>query len=377
VAGLDGYRHLIASLKEKALLDPTIEKLPSDDAFKARRDHGQGLTRPELSVLMSYTKMDLTNVLMASNLPDDPALESALMAYFPVALRTKLAKEIRTHRLRRDIVATVVANEIVNRMGLTFVQRLREQTGHDEATIARAYIIVRDLYGLSDEWAAIDALDGKVAAGTQYAMHEALRQLGDFATRWFLLNGDMPLTIGKEVTRYSAPVRDIVRQLPKLLSVSQKARHESRIKEWRAKGLDLKTAEHISLAPTLKVAQDVAAIALATRKPVAAVLQAHADLAEALQVDTLHSLLDSVPTSNHWQRVALQTLVDSLYTSQKHAAIQVLTKAGKGGFEGWLKPRAQALHRYCQLVADIQAASVPDQAMLSVAVGQLKTVVGA
>src|SRR5690606_33858028 len=160
---LGSKQHFIRTLESQGLLDRQIEYLPSDAEIAERKARGQGLTRPELAVLLSYSKLVLFQQLVDSDVPEDPYLSKELVRYFPQPLQKKYADAMENHRLKREIIATAVTNSMVNRMGATFTLRMQEDTGRSAAEVAEAYTIAREALDARGLWAQIDALDGKVA----------------------------------------------------------------------------------------------------------------------------------------------------------------------------------------------------------------------
>ncbi len=185
-ARLDEQLRTIRALERSGELSRAVEFLPDDDTLVARAASGRGLTRPELAVLMAYVKNTLVDALGDSDLPDDPQLLPCLLGYFPPLLVERFPRAIAAHRLRREIVATVVANDLVNRGGITFLQEMRERTGRSAGDVARAYAIVKEIFAFGPLWAAVDALDNKVAASVQAEMLLTGGRLMERATAWFL-----------------------------------------------------------------------------------------------------------------------------------------------------------------------------------------------
>ena len=165
------YRRLMAALESAGKLDRALEFLPSEEEISERLANGQSLTRPELSVLISYSKIDLKEALLKSRVPDDDYLIRDMETAFPPKLVAKFGAQMRQHRLKREIVSTQIANDLVNHMGITFVQRLKESTGMSAANVAAAYVIVRDVFRLPHWWQQIEALDYQVPAELAAGAH--------------------------------------------------------------------------------------------------------------------------------------------------------------------------------------------------------------
>ncbi|HJY51632.1 MAG TPA: NAD-glutamate dehydrogenase domain-containing protein, partial [Stellaceae bacterium] len=207
VVSLDRQLRMIRDLERGGRLDRALEFLPDDETLAARSAQGRGLVRPELAVLLAYAKMTLYEALLASALPDAPELADQLRSYFPAAVRHRLAPQITTHPLHREIIATVVTNEIVNRARITFVHDMRARTGRSAPEVAQAYTIVRDVFELRQLWTEIEALDNKVAAQIQIEMLLEIADLVERAAAWLLYR--KCLTIGPEIGRFAPGVRSI------------------------------------------------------------------------------------------------------------------------------------------------------------------------
>ncbi len=185
-ARLGAKQHFISVLEDEGLLNRSLEYLPDDEELTARRKRGEGLTRPELSVLLSYSKIRLYQQLLSSDVPEDEYLAGELVRYFPSPLQRRYSRVMQSHRLKREIIATQVTNSLVNRMGASFTLRMNEDTGAPAAEVAKAYTVVREIFEARDFWAAVESLDNKADAALQthatLAMWNLLRQ----ATRWLL-----------------------------------------------------------------------------------------------------------------------------------------------------------------------------------------------
>src|SRR5438874_8475564 len=198
-AALDRQVRLTRDLERQGRLDRALEFLPDDEALASRAAARRGLTRPELAVLLAYAKISLDEDLLASDLPDAPELAGDLREYFMPALRERFAKQIAAHPLHREITATVVTNDLINRAGITFIHDMRARTGRSPAEIARAYRIVREVFDLPRLWADIEALDNRTAAPVQLEMLLDIAGLVEHAAAW-LLRGTR-LDLGQEIAR--------------------------------------------------------------------------------------------------------------------------------------------------------------------------------
>lgn len=382
VPSADAHWRMMKGFEKQGMLDRAVEFLPSDDDMLTRIKNNKGLTRPELSVLMAYAKMDLYNNLLKSTLPDEEGLDDYLFDYFPKVLQTKFKTHIKQHRLRREIIATCIANELINRMGLSFIYRLRDETGYQDDVIARAFVLAKRLYGFDDEWTGIESLDGSVPALAQLKMFDTIRRLCEHVCLWFLRHGNTPLNIAHEAEQYAALIANMVEVLPQHFSRTMHTRHTRHKKAWLKDGLDEKTADHMALAPSIYALQDIARATLETKQPFALVMATHFLMGEKLGMEQLHNQSKAMPSANYWQRVASQTIIDSLYSFQAQATLQAMAtlKPAQHGLDApeliklWAQQKGPAMTIYRNMVAELESQQVVDHAMLNVALGHLKAI---
>jgi glutamate dehydrogenase len=215
------------ALERRGRLDRAVEFLPDEEAIAQRAAAKRGLTRPETAVLLAYAKNGLYDELLSSDLPDQPELRSELLAYFPERMRGVAPEVLNAHRLRREIIATCVANDLVNRMGPSFIEDSQARTGHDSASTARAYLIVRHVFDLPSVWHAIEALDNRVPTATQTRLFLAVGLIVDQAARWFLLSG-LPLDIAARAHQFQPGVQALAARVTELLPERERQVNETR-----------------------------------------------------------------------------------------------------------------------------------------------------
>ncbi len=281
------HRRMIRALEAAGELDRGIEFLPSDAELAARADAGEGLSSPELAVLAAYAKIGLTKHLVDSTLPDEKWFARVLRGYFPAPIVAEFPDSIATHPLGREITTTVVVNDMVNRAGISFAYRAVEETGVEFAEIARAYTVVREIFGLESLWRDIEALDGVVAVDAQLAAYSKIRRVVDRSTRW-LADVRFPISdVGTEIARFGPAITELAPQLPELLCGVELTALETDTQELAALGLPHPLALRISeLLPTFLVL-DVVEIAAATNEPVRDVAALLYALSARLSVDVM------------------------------------------------------------------------------------------
>ncbi|MBP6596552.1 MAG: NAD-glutamate dehydrogenase, partial [Arenimonas sp.] len=278
---LGSFGHFIRTLEADGLLDRAIEFLPSDTELNDRKSRGLGLTRPELSVLLSYDKIVIFNQMLDSDVPEDPYLSKELVRYFPRALQDTYAQDMENHRLRREIIATAVTNSTVNRMGSTFLLRMQEDTGASPAQIAKAYTISREVLDARELWAGIDALDLQVPESAQLDALTGIWHLQRNMTRWLLNSPGDALDIAGKVARYAEGVRQLRQALARVLPTEARAELAADQAHWQGLGFPASLAQGFASLPFLAYALDIVEVAKERGLDVADVAAAYFGLSDA------------------------------------------------------------------------------------------------
>ncbi|MES1243581.1 MAG: NAD-glutamate dehydrogenase [Acidobacteriota bacterium] len=381
---LERFARFIRALERGGRLNRSIEFLPDDEAIAARGKQGLGLTRPELCVLLSYSKMALYEEILPSDLPDAPFLQEDLKLYFPTPLRKSYAKALGKHRLSREIIATAVTNSIVNRAGITFVHEVKEKTGLSAADIARAYVVTREVFDLRDLWAQIEGLDNQVPAAAQAQMLLDCGRLTERGTVWFLTECLQPLDIGSQIKAYGAGIRELGDRLEEMISAADRALLTDQAAALAGKGVPAELARRISCLGWMGQLLDVARISKGTPVPAAQVGKAYFTIGSRFGFDWLRRAAGSLPTDKVWDKLAVTAIVDDLFSQQGELTARVVSSVRKGGraedteraIDGWVAERRPLVTRAEQLLAELQAVGTPDLAMLAVANRQLKSMAG-
>ncbi len=374
---LEVHARLMRALERNGDLDPAIEFLPGADEMDERASHGRGLTPPELSVLMAYVKITLFQSLLEAGIGGDRLVEGELLRYFPQPLQERFAEQIRGHRLAREIVATVVANEVVNRAGITFVYRLGEETGANAADIARAYLAAREIFDMEWVWAKIEGLDNEASAQSQIAMLLQSRRLVERATRWLLRHCPRPLDVAATVALFAPGVAALSDGLVDLVAPASRAAMRRRASELSAQGVPEALADRVAEFNEVYSSFDIIEVAGATSFPVDAVAAAYFALGSDLDLHWLRDQVAALPRVNRWQALARAALRDDLYSLQSALTRNVLemsssSRDAKARIRTWTASHAPAVGRWRQVLADLKAAGAIDFTMLSVAMGEIR-----
>ena len=374
---LDRVARFMRTLERASLLDRRLEGLPDEDDVAERASKKLGFTRPELAVLLAYSKLALYGELVASTLPDDPYMQEDLKLYFPRPLRERFAAETARHRLRREIIATAVTNSIVNRVGITFLHETKEKTALPAADIARAYVISREVFGLRPLWQGIESLDNRAPAEIQAMMLAECGRLLESGTVWFLRKGPHPLDVGREIAVYAPGVAELAAGLEPLLSEDDRAWLAERVALGVRNGVQEDLARRVAALALLVPAGDVVDIARARGLPVLRAAAIYFAVGDRFGFDWLRRKASELPRDNAWDKRALSAVIDDLFGHQRELTLSVLSLAGDGRpdetvIERWAATRRQVVTRTEQLLAELQAAGTPSLAMLAVANLQLK-----
>jgi glutamate dehydrogenase len=359
-ADIDSHERFIEGLESRGKLDRAVEGLPSPEQFRAMRERNQGLTRPELAVIMAYAKLDLFDSLIHSKGPDDPTFESLLIDYFPDELK-RFDDARSKHRLRREIIATRLSNRIVNMCGPGFAAQKRDAEGIEAGRLARAVEAAYAVFHFDELFARINALDGKAPAQAQSMMAAEtsanLRMLASaFASEQNLMEGN---TAGAIVQRYRGKVGEIRAILPQALSPLVLQRVAVRAERYRIAGAPEDLARDVAMVRALASARETVDIAERVRWPLAAVAYVQHETGKQLGLDRMRSAARDLEPRDHWDRLALARVADDLPRQQSELAAQAILQAQKDGVPPtlvdkevagrivaqWIEPRQALAHR--------------------------------
>ncbi|MFC4470749.1 NAD-glutamate dehydrogenase [Streptomyces xiangluensis] len=367
-------RHLVRA----GHLDRALEFMPTERQIRERLNTGHGLTQPETAVLLAYTKITVADELLHTSLPDDLYLRSLLHAYFPTALRDQFLSQIDSHPLRREITTTVLVNDTVNTGGTSFLHRLREETGASLEEIVRAQTAARAIFGLSEVWDEVEALDNRVEAAVQTRIRLHSRRLVERGTRWLLNNRPQPLELAETIDFFSEGVARVWAELPKLVRGADLEWYQRIYDELSAAGVPDGLAQRVAGFSAAFPALDVVAVADRTGKDPMDVAEVYYDLADRLHVSQLMDRIIELPRADRWQSMARASIREDLYAA--HAALTSDVLAfGNGAatpeqrFKAWEQKNAAILGRARTTLEEIQSSESFDLANLSVAMRTMRT----
>lgn len=365
---------LIDRLEEKGLLNRKIEFLPSKQELTRRLNDKVGLTRPELSVLLAYSKIDLYYQILNSTLPDDLYFEKYLISYFPENMRKDFMNEIKSHTLKREIIATVVTNKIINRMGMTYFNLVAEDTGLPACDIARAYIVANDTFRIDDLWRKIETLDNKVQAHVQMELFNEIIQFIQIITFWLLRNLPQPIRVNKDTNDLLSIINDIVANVENILTEDLAKTYHEKISKYTKAAVAGEVAKEIASLMVLESAFNIMLIQANTKVSPQQASIIYFLVGHRLKFNWLDKKLSEIEPSNFWERLSIKTLKEDLSDKQRNITIDIIRAFGftTKSVDQWGKNNSKHLERYDQLLFNLVNFEHVDLSMIIVAIKRLE-----
>ncbi len=367
---------LIRTLENQGLLDRALEFLPTEEGIAERRSLGKGLTQPELAVLLSYAKIGLTNQLVKTKIPEDAYLDDELEIYFPPRLTKRFAASMRSHRLRREIIAMRIANHVINRMGPAFTYRTVEDTGAPIDQVVRAYAIARDVFSIRPIWRSIQAADGSVPTALQYNLLFQLSRRLRRAVYWLLQRHSRKLDVGELVAKMQPMADAVTGQVLELEAPASQKRLRNDTQQLIAMGVSPELAGKLAALSVLPQTLDIIEIAEHHGLDVGTIARLYFGLGQGLEIKWIRQEIDELTVEGRWQAVARDTLRQNL--ARQHSAVlgKILSSRGsqrpRDALVDWLEARSDDIARVRQIVHDMRASEGADFATLSVAIREIE-----
>ncbi len=362
---MDLFRRYMNELEKKGRLNRELEFLPDEKMLLERKANGQGLTRPEIAILISYCKMFLKQDILDSDIPEDPYFSKYLMMAFPESLKKKYLPQMKVHSLRREIIATQLGKHITDHMGVNFIERLQRETGASVAFIMRAYVIAEKIYGMEELWKEIEALDLKINTSVQQKMMLQIYFLTRRATRWFLRNQKPALNIQETIDYFSHPIAELIKQLPVLLTESDQELLNIETSALLDQGVPEVLANRIASCNTLFTALDIVEAAIKNNLNITDMAQTYYALGNHLELNWLREQMNSYSMENQWDELARSGFRDDLDRAQRKLSVNVLLLKQKKTkqmhvterIQAWLDQHVLHIERWQNLVAEIKSST--------------------
>ncbi|SIS73486.1 NAD-glutamate dehydrogenase [Neptunomonas antarctica] len=374
---MDEYIRLINRLEAEGKLNRELEFIPADDELQARKAAGEGLTRPELAVLISYIKGELKETLNVPSITQDAYLSRAIFTAFPQRLVNEFSEQIENHRLRGEIIATQVANGMVNSMGITFTDRLSQISGSSIADVAAAFVIARDVFGIDQLWSDIEALDNQVPSALQQQMMADLIRLIRRATYWFLRHQKPKIDAATAVAQFRPGSMQISSQLAGLLKGEPRARWQHKHDELVTAGVPSALAGVVAGADTLYSLLSIIQAAEQTGQSIERVAQIHFSLGDRLELNWFDHQIKEIDVNSHWESMSRDGFREDLTNHQQAITVNVLKTGTEAEDDDllvnqWLENHDLLMQRWQRLLSEIRNASQPNFAIFAVAIRELQ-----
>ncbi len=372
---IEEYRRHIGRFESAGKLNRALEFLPSDETISERKVSGQSLVAPELSVLISYSKADLKEALIRQEAGQDAYLVNEVNTAFPGSLTKKFSDQVHQHRLKGEIVATQLANDLFNHMGIVFVHRLQESTGASELEVVKGYVAARDTFGMHALWSQIEQLDNQVDNNLQLSMMLRLSRMVRRATRTLIKNNRLGFDVAQVVKQYREPVQRLAKQLPELLHGEIARQNSEVIRQYQDAGVPEDLAQQVALCEHLYHGIGIVGVVSQLNAPLDRVAQTFFTLGERLSLNQFGAALSEMPVGTHWQAMAREALRDDLEWQQQRLTLGVLKQQGDQPIEealaAWMEAHRPLVDRWLRIVREILATSEPEFSMYSVATREL------
>jgi glutamate dehydrogenase len=375
-ANIKMHYRLQQDLQRTAGLDPEVEYLPGEKELAARISAELGFTRPEIAVLMAYTKIQLKRELLNSTVPDDNHVTAFLINYFPKALQDqKYSTFMQKHRLKRNIIATQISNTIVDEMGINFIQRLAEESGANSPDIARAYLIARETFDAANMRNQIRELGVKVPNTVQITMLQDLNRLIRRATRWFLCNRHGELDIAKIITLFKPKVLELQNNLENFLKDSRLEKLKEVHSALNKVGVPDPLAKSCSKFSAMFAALDIVEAALENNSPVLDMAQVYFELGNILKLGWFGEMISKQPVNNNWEALARAGFRDDVDKQQRNLSLLILrtangTKDLVAYTDKWFKERQNFMNRWEFFINELKSSNT-DFTMFAIALREL------
>lgn len=372
----DLHSRYLNALEDEGKLDRALEFMPDEKALNERKLLGKGLASPEISVLLCYSKINLKEAILDSNVPEEPYLLPYLLKSFPEPLQKRFKAAIKDHPLRREIIATKLSNIIVNEMGFSFVYRLQNETGAPASAIVRAYMIARNVFNMCSIWQEIEDLSSSIKSKHQTEVIISCVRLLRRTTRWFLRCKRMHLEMAETINRYGKSIETLKNSLPAALGDEGQDAYLKEAEHYRSLGVPETMAYEITSNRMLFFAMDIIEISHEQNIPVDRVGKMYFKMGAFLDLTWVRKHLIEHPADNHWESLSREALRDDLDLQQRELTAAVLKlegnkKAHKSGIEVWALTHKSLIARWHQIIAELRSSSVLNYTMFFVAIREL------
>ena len=372
---LGDYIQFLDKLEKSGLLNRKVEFLPNNKEIVKRQSEKKGMTRPELCVMLAYSKMDLYSHILGSNLIKDKYFEKFLFSYFPTILQKDFVDEIRNHQLSAEIIATQVTNLIINRSGIHLINQIASDNGFEVADIVKSYIIVCDSFGLEEVWKEIESLDGKISAEIQIKMFLAVSKLLERSVLWLLRHNRKTKDITSTINEYKTVVESMFKSTEGLLAKASKDSYDRKMVKYLSDNVPEKLAKKISAMDPMGSAYDIIEISKESGLDIKLVGRIYSEVGTRFSLKWLRSNISSLSINDYWQKLSSKTILEDLYCYQMKITHQVVNFDKNSSLEKWIESQTFLVERYDSFINDLKSQVNPDLSMFVVALNRIKALI--
>jgi glutamate dehydrogenase len=373
---IDLHERYINVLVQKGLIDRELEFLPNHAVLAERKAMGKGLTRPELAILLAYSKILIKSDILESDIPEEAHLSQALELAFPKLVRDNFRKELQTHRLRREIIATVISNALVNETGFTFVYELYDVTGASAAAIIKAYTITRNIFQINKIICGIEQLDYKIPAQIQIEMMNVVFRMMRRVTRWLLRNRQMQLDITSLQDYFSPSLANLRSHLDEVLVGHSKQKYEEVYHKFADAQVPHELAEFIAAEQALISGLDIIAASQVYQLDMLEIATTYFALNDRLNLFWFREQLNDYVAQNQWESMARESCRDDIDTLQCSLAVVILKSSKKNKsveekISAWFEAHKVSIDRWQAMWANIKANKIMNLIIFPIVVREL------
>src|SRR3990167_9331935 len=363
---MDLFRHYMNDMEKRGRLDRQLEYLPTDAQMIERKANNQPLTRPEVAILLAYSKMYFKKDIVNLTMLNEAYFDKYLLSAFPKLLCETFPTVLRKHRLRKEIIATQLSKNIIDRMGIHFVERLHQETGATSAFIIKAYVIAEEIFQIPALWDQITALDYAVSTEVQYRLMLQIHYLIRRVTRWLLRNRKPNIQIKKSIDALAPSIQYLIQHLPLLLGDSDKEALESVVNYFVEQKVPEKLARHVASYNALFTALDIIESTHKYDLDLALAAKTYYRLGHRIELNILRELINAFPIDNAWDELARSGFRDDIDRVQRKLTARLLIVQAKTftdtnideQIDSWVKTHPFLMERWLALLAELKSSEI-------------------
>ncbi|WP_341751308.1 NAD-glutamate dehydrogenase [Candidatus Tisiphia endosymbiont of Piscicola geometra] len=321
------FSQFIDTLEEEKLINRTVEFLPTQEELSKRAVNKENMTRPELCVLLSYSKRSVYHDLITATFSKDKYFESYLINYFPKLMQEKFREEILAHPLKHEIIRTVVTNKIVNQLGGPSLNLIKRETQAALCDIVRSYTIICEIFDLDNLWAIVESLASNIDHKVKIDMFTELAKIMRRGISWFLKHIKHPINISNTIDEFYEPARMLSKVVGNLLLGEAKNKFDNKVKQYTLSGVTDEVARRIATLDSLVSVFDIIYIAKKTKAKNNDVANLYFTTGNKFSIDWLRKSCDKQLNDSYWNRLSIQSLKDDLYDKQRQLLAKIINNS--------------------------------------------------